>query len=474
MPATWSISTKPAGHEGPDGFYFASEAKALLKVLPRLRCLDPRSLGEFFSCGSVLQNRSLFAGVTLLPGGSKWTLSSGPAVAKARYFRPEMWEEQTPLDERDYYPQLRDTLARILPRYLNGAERVGISLTGGVDSRMVMAWSTAPPGSLPCYTFGGTYRDCMDVQLARRVAQLCGQPHQVIRVGREFLSDFPTLAERTVYLSDGTMDVSGAPDLYVNRVARGIAPVRLTGNYGGEILRSIVAFKPMPLDESLFEPEFHPHVRAAAETYRSEAHARRLSFIVFKQLPWHHYSRLGLEQSQLTLRSPYLDNDLVSLVFRAPSHLATSNALSLRLIDDGNPKLGALGTDRAASSRPVPIVSRLKHLSKTFSFKAEYAYDYGMPHWLTKLDTALAPIHLERLFLGRHKFHHFRIWYRDALAGYLHDVLLPVRTRRTPYLRPARVADIVRNHTSGRENHTYALHRILASELTHQRLLEMA
>ena len=47
-------------HEGPEGFYFASEAKALLKVLPDLRQLDLRSLGEWFSCGCTLQNRTLF------------------------------------------------------------------------------------------------------------------------------------------------------------------------------------------------------------------------------------------------------------------------------------------------------------------------------------------------------------------------------------------------------------------------------
>ena len=57
-------------HEYDGKFYFASEAKALLKVLPHLRKLDYKSLGEVFSCGSVLQNRTLFAGVSLLPGGS--------------------------------------------------------------------------------------------------------------------------------------------------------------------------------------------------------------------------------------------------------------------------------------------------------------------------------------------------------------------------------------------------------------------
>lgn len=459
-------------HEETEAFYFASEAKSLLKVLPKLRQLDTASLGEFFSCGCALQNRSLFAGVSLLPGGSKWMFAHGQAVKKASYFRPEMWEQQPALSGAEYAEKLKDTFARILPRYFSGEQRVAVSLTGGVDSRLIMAWTKRGAGSLPCYTFGGIYRDCVDVKVARQVAKLCGQPHQVIPVGREFLAEFPRLAEQTVYLTDGAMDVSGSPDLFVNRLARGIAPVRMTGNYGGEILRSLVAFKPMPVDSAAFEPGFRNHIGQAAQTYAQELNPRRLSFVAWKQVPWHHYPRLALEQSQLTLRSPYLDNDLVSLVFQAPPELATSNELSLQLIADGDSELGRIGTDRGALHCSRSVSTKLKHLYQEFTFKAEYAYDYGMPNWLAKLDRTFSALHLERLFLGRHKFYHFRIWYRDALAGYLKEMLLDPRTLGRPYLSGANVERMVRNHVSGRENHTYALHRILTSELIQRQLIE--
>src|SRR6266404_2360964 len=60
-------------HENDQAFYFASEAKALLKVVPVLRTVDPSGLAEFFSCGHPLENRTLFRGVHLLPGGAMWT-----------------------------------------------------------------------------------------------------------------------------------------------------------------------------------------------------------------------------------------------------------------------------------------------------------------------------------------------------------------------------------------------------------------
>ena len=37
----------------------------------------------------------------------------------------------------------------------------------------------------------------------------------------------PFLAEKTVYITDGAMNVSGAADLFANQRAREIAPVRL-------------------------------------------------------------------------------------------------------------------------------------------------------------------------------------------------------------------------------------------------------
>src|ERR1700691_1473202 len=47
-------------HQSKDAFYFASEAKAILAVRPELRSMDSRGVGEFVSCGAVLENRTLF------------------------------------------------------------------------------------------------------------------------------------------------------------------------------------------------------------------------------------------------------------------------------------------------------------------------------------------------------------------------------------------------------------------------------
>ena len=122
----------------------------------------------------------------------------------------------------EYYEKLNETFTRVLPRYFRGGQRIALSLTGGLDSRMILAAAPAQPRGLPCYTFGGMYRECADVVLARRIAGVCQQHHTTIPVTVEFFSEFPELAHRTVYCSDGAMDVMGSVELFVNRVAREI------------------------------------------------------------------------------------------------------------------------------------------------------------------------------------------------------------------------------------------------------------
>ena len=459
-------------HEDASGFYFASEAKALLKILPGTRQLDLRSLGEVLSCEAVLQNRSLFSGISLLPPGSAWVFSRGEPVKKKTYFKQETWERQSELTESEFYEKLKETWRRTLPKYFAGKQSIGLSLTGGVDSRMILAWAPRPPGSLPCYTWGGTYRDCADVRIARRAAKLCQQPHNTISVGAEFLSQFHDLAERAVYISDGTMDVTGSMDLYVQRLARQIAPVRVNGVCGGEILRRLVMFKPDAPQQGIFDPELERSFQRAAATYADELQGHKLSFTSFKQAPWYMASKFTVERSQITYRTPYFDNDLVALAYQTPAKLL-NNEPALGLIANGNPGLGKIGTDRGLAFRSIPGVTQALHQYQEFTFKAEYAYDYGMPQWLARLDHIFAPLRLERLFLGRHKVAHFRVWYRDELSPRLREILLDSNARSRPYLRPDSLEKILRAHSSGQRNCAFEIHKILTLEFIQRKLVEL-
>jgi len=455
-------------HEAQDAFYFAAEAKAILKVRPELRAMDQRGLGEFIVCGCVLENRTLFPGIHVLPPGAAWSFRGGKLEKKGTYFEPREWEELEPLKPEQYYGHLRDVFVKNLPRFFEGQERIGVSLTGGLDTRIIMAWRKAQPNSLPCYTFGSMYRDNQDVILARRVARICGQQHEVITTGDEFLSRFAHYAERTIYLTDGCVDLSRSPDLYVNEKARVIAPVRMVGTYGSEMLLHAVMFKAGQPADGLFQQELLPQLQRAKETYDASRRGHPVTFIAFRQSPWHHYGVLGLEQTQVGVRTPYLDNELVQTVYKSPGPVANNEEGRLRLIREGNPALAKLRTDRGIGG----LNSVFTRAALEFLFKAEYAYDMGMPQWIAQVDHMFAPFHLERIWLGRHKVFHFRVWYRDQLANYVREMLLDSRSLARPYVNPEAVRTIVSGHLKGNRNYTTEIHRLLTLELVHRVLLE--
>ena len=145
----------------------------------------------------------------------------------------------------------------------------------------------------------------------------------------------------------------------------------------------------------------------------------------------------------------------------------SSNDISLRLIQDGNPALSKIPTDRGLTA-DSGVISALRHEYQEFTFKAEYAYDYGMPQWVAQIDHLFAPFHLERLWLGRHKFAHYRVWYRDQLAAYVREMLLDPRSLSRPYLQRKGVETVVHGHLKGSRNYTLELHKLLTLELLHR------
>lgn len=454
-------------HETKDAVFFAAEAKAILAVTQPTRSLDVRSVGEFVSCGCVLENRSLFQQVHVLPPASAWVFRNTRLTNRDRYFDPRVWEDQQPLDPESYYEVMRETISGTIPRYCQGPWPLAVALTGGLDTRVIMAWSKAAPATLPCYTFGGTRRDSQDVRIARQVSQVCQQPHTVLRVGEDFLARFSSYAERTVHLGEGCIGVANAPDLYVSERARQIAPVKVVGTWGSEILRRTVTFKPAPPVQGLFVSELQEAVDAAQATYNASRRVHPVTFAAFRQAGWAQYGVQFLEQTQLGLRAPFLGNRFVQAAYLAPDRAHAD--VRARMVAEGHPELSRIPTDRGV--RPVGhgLCAKARQFYQEFTFKAEYAFDLGMPQWLARASSLLAPLPLERWFLGRHKFAHFRTWYRNELSGYVREILLDSRTLSRPWWRRAGIEEVVSGHLSGRRNYTNTLHLLLTLEFLQRR-----
>jgi asparagine synthase (glutamine-hydrolysing) len=460
--------------EAGEAFFFASQAKALLAVRPETRALDPTSVGHFLGFGAVFDNRSLFANVSVLPQGSRWSIEQPSSIRKRTYFQPSTWAEQPVLEAEPFYRSLRETVSAVVPSYFRSNQPVGLSLTGGLDTRIVMAGMPAGLDPMPSYTYSGAYRDCYDIKIARDVAECCGQQHQVISLGPEFFRDFGTLAEETVWATDGCLDLCGTHEIHFSKQARRLSPVRLTGNYGSEVLRSVSTFKFNPPQFGLFDPAADAATRTASQQLSDIRATHPVTFAAFQEIAWNLYGRLAAAQSQLTLRTPYLDNAVVALMYQAPAHIREDNSISRRLIADLNPRLAAIPTDMGyepaqRTAFPRGIVRRAYRYAQ---FKAEWYYNLGMPSWLARLDGSAALRATEPLFLGRHKIDHYRLWFRDQLKPYMNELLHDPRAAARPYLNRAGYDDLLRAHDRGGRNCVNELNKVGTLELVNRLFID--
>jgi asparagine synthase (glutamine-hydrolysing) len=454
-------------HENEEEFIFASEAKALLRVRPELRAIEPHALAEYFRFGCVMGNRTLFKGVSLLPGGSSWVFSGGAGCKKRNYFDFGEWEQQSTIESGAFFERFRETVSRVFPAYAESEHRVALSLTAGLDTRTILAATTEQ--NLPCYTFGGLWGETFDVRTARELAKVCHQTHEVIRLTEGFLRDFAGYASRSVYLSDGTHGAFGAHDVYFNRIARDIAPVRLTGKFGSEVVRNrrIIADGDFP--RHVLQTGFEGALDEVRPFGMVSERRHPLSRAVSEAIAWYEWGRVSVEQSELTLRTPYMDNELVKLMYRATPEIRASRGLQQRFVGEMNHAFVEVPTDMGRMvDHPV---GKLSYAFFRLLAKAEYIYLYSSPHWLTWLDRRMERLRPERIVVGRQKFEAYRVWIKTHLADFVRGTLLDPRARCTEFFDKAWLVRVVERHIAGTHNYRNEIEKMLTVELVYKTLL---
>ncbi len=459
-------------YEANNEILFGSEAKSLLRVRSQLRAIDPQALAQFLRCDCVLGNKSLLKNVSLLPAGSLWSFDDRAAVKKRRYFEFTEWEQQDALEPTEFYERFVSSLNRIVPRYARDMENIALSLTAGLDTRVIMASLHEQDRSFPCYTFGGAWGETYDIRTARKLARIYNQPYQAITINGNFFNGFPTFAEKSVYLSDGALDAFSAHDVYFNEIAREIAPVRLTGKYGSEIVRvrKIIPFSEFP--ETAVASELKPFLEAVPHPNQLTEVKHPLSRVVSEEIPWYAFGRLAVEQSQLAVRTPYMDNDLVKLMFQAPSTLRSTGELQARYITDRGPVISRFPTNMGKLGANKRLSASFLYRLNWALFKTEYIYLYATPHWLTRVDRSLGSWHPERLLTGRQKFEMYRIWIKTHFASFIRETLLNPQADYTRYFDYRSISKMVKRHTAGTHNYLNEINKALTIELVCSSLLK--
>jgi asparagine synthase (glutamine-hydrolysing) len=448
------------------GMMFASEAKALLAADPALRRLHHRGVGEYLVYDCVLGNRTFFENVRLIPPASVWRWTKS-GIHKASYHDPAALEAQPELAPGEFAERFIGTFKSVVPRYFSGG-RAGLSLTGGLDTRSILAVSKPAPGELPCYTFGGSSRDIYDVRFAPLVARAAGQPHQILSMDiDQYLKDYPDIVERMIYLSDGLGSVVQADMLYFNQRARDVSPVRITGKYGSQVLKKVLGFQDRSPYDGLPSAEFAPRLEEARETVRKLPKDNAFSFFLHVELPWLWNGILSVESSQVDVRSPFLDNDLIRLAYQAPPlDKLAGERIQLELIGRFNPALLKVpSTSAHRGSAPYFMRKLQKAMTIADKLYIRERLPYGLTHKVAKIDRVVRHLHVDRWLIGRTEFRRYRTWFRDQLSPYLRDILTSSRAKGRPFWDHAVLSRLLEDHIAGRGTYLREIRKALQLEL---------
>jgi len=174
-----SIATDPFGYHplfvAAHGrrLLFASEMKAILAVLGSAPAIDGVGLLELVRHGWPLGDRTWIEPIKLAPPGT-WYELTPTGMQQRRYFRFHFHHTPGTASLPEYVEALGDKLRRAMER-ATGTARIGIALSGGLDSRALLLAAQGHDQPSLAYTFGDAQSP--DVRGARELARIAGIPH---------------------------------------------------------------------------------------------------------------------------------------------------------------------------------------------------------------------------------------------------------------------------------------------------------
>lgn len=441
-------------HEDKNAFYFSSEAKAILKVCPGTRQIEINSLFKLIYRSSVLNNSSLFKDIHILPGGSRWIFNSGEPVSQLNYFNPNNWKNQPWLEKEFFYRKFNETFLKIIPRYFRSEQQIGMLLSSGLNSPLLMAARRIAPGKLPCFTFNETNCESFAVKMANEIAEVCRQPHFNLHLNNDFLTDFINYAEKTVFISDGYLDICSAPKLYLSRKLREISQLCMTDYIGDVVLQRNKASLVIAPDKKLFNPDISEYI-LDADNYISKIN-KVYGLSIFDYAPWFGFRHFVLEQSQFTVRTPFMDNELICLLHQAPPDVIQNNYISLRMIDECNPELSRVLRGKGAKRIRNYLLLKRADLNYERLFSVECSRNSSLVKLLILIDQS-------------NNF--FRNWFGSELSNIVREIILDTQTLTRPYFNKRFIELMVDAHIKGTGIYTKEISTIITIELIHRFLI---
>lgn len=227
------------------GFFFASEMKALLPFLDR-RSVNGAALSDYFTFQFCIGEKTLMDGVWQMPTAHYAYVTPGEAPCMQRY-----WDVRYEVDyhhtEQWFADRLRELLDDSVRMHLRADVEVGSYVSGGVDSSLLasLARKVRPDG--PFKAFNGRFVDGLDYDESRYARALADEQHMQLHLADIGEQDFVDHIDKIIWhLDQPTAGPGSFPQYMVSKQVGQHIKVVLGGQGGDEIFggyaRYLVAY----------------------------------------------------------------------------------------------------------------------------------------------------------------------------------------------------------------------------------------
>lgn len=462
------------------GLIFASEIKALLATGKVLRTRNDQAFADCYRYGFVLGDKTLFSDVRLLPPSSfllydvsSCKLTITPYSQIIDYFRAGT--AHGPKGLEDVVGAFVDGVTQ----RMHSQELIGISLSGGLDSRAVLA--AMGKGSRGRYSYTLGLAGCQDKDIAGELAALSGTNHDFLEIAPDDLGDFKALAETLVFLSDGLYHPHESTEKRALDYFRS-APFRIVlRGHGGEIAKASLAYPVQAKADlakqsrhedgvdfiyrqanlglrdvkpaRLFSPAFVAIMTDGARQSLEEAMAPAQNRVNSADLCIYFYTTqwvrrqvlasLSVFHSQMEIRLPYLDETFLQKLLMLPVE------------------------ERFAGEVQVEIVKRCApHLVSVINSNTGAPLDAGKVRLVLtdKVNAVLKKLGLS----GFRHYTEFQQWQREQFRQSIESIIFTPRTMDRGLYNPDGLRELFQLHVSGQKQYGHLFGTIVALELWHR------
>jgi len=310
-----------------DTLAWASESKAFLALPGFVPRIDATAVSQFVGAGYLLGERTWLEGVDLAPPGTvlSWDARTSTMTTQRYWWWDRIARRSGKLDPGTLSDELGHLFRQAVRRRCSPEDPAGVLLSGGLDSRALLAAASEISPGLPSLTFGRN--GCDDIRIATQVAALAGSPHRSwILTAANWLE--PRIPG--VWWSEGQCSLLHMHGIEARHAVRDLFSINLNGFAGDLILGGSYLHSEEVLDR--FDRGYIARMMGCDEGVLGDTSAYedlgRVDFY-FLDNRVRRFTQMGTV-NWLTIildRQPFLDLDLLEFAYSLPDALRFKSRL---------------------------------------------------------------------------------------------------------------------------------------------------